>query len=76
MQNGEPALATLVAAEPTADLAILRLPERAADAAFVRGDRPVKPGEAVVVVGFPLARPAELASERYRRDSQQAGGPA
>jgi S1-C subfamily serine protease len=54
MQNGEPALATLVAADPTADLAILRLPDRAADAAFVRGERPVKPGEAVVVVGFPL----------------------
>ena len=54
LRNGEPAVATLVAEDPTADLAILRLPERATDAALMRGDDPVKPGEAVVVVGFPL----------------------
>jgi len=39
MQNGEPALATLVAADPTADLAILRLPDRAADAASSSASR-------------------------------------
>ena len=33
---------------------ILRLPEPVADSALVRGDNPIKPGEAVVVVGFPL----------------------
>jgi S1-C subfamily serine protease len=47
-------VATLVAADPTADLAVLHLPEPAADAALLRGEIPVKPGEAVVVVGFPL----------------------
>ena len=54
LRNGEPVVAALVAADPPTDLAILRLPEPAADAALVRGDNPVKPGEAVVVVGFPL----------------------
>jgi uncharacterized protein len=54
LHNGSPVLATLIATDPTADLAILRLPEPVADAALVRGDNPVKPGEAVVVVGFPL----------------------
>ena len=44
----------VVATDSTADLAILRLLEPVADAALVRGDSPVKPGEAVVVVGFPL----------------------
>ena len=33
---------------------ILRLPEPVADSALARGDNPIKPGEAVVVVGFPL----------------------
>jgi S1-C subfamily serine protease len=61
LRNGEPVVATLVAADPTVDLAILRLPERSADAALVRGDNPVKPGEAVVVVGFPL--PSLLSSQ-------------
>ena len=32
----------------------MRLPEPVADTALVRGDNPIKPGEAVVVVGFPL----------------------
>jgi len=40
--------------DSTADLAILRLPEPVTEAALVRGDSPVKPGEALVVVGFPL----------------------
>ena len=44
----------VVATDSTADLAILRLLEPVADAALVRGDSPVKPGEAVVIVGFPL----------------------
>jgi S1-C subfamily serine protease len=47
-------MATVIATDPTADLAILRLPEPVADSALVRGDNPIKPGEAVVVVGFPL----------------------
>ena len=54
LRNGAPVVPTLIATDPTADLAILRLPEPVADAALVRGDNPVKPGEAVVVVGFPL----------------------
>ena len=54
LRNGAPVAATLIATDPTADLAILRLPEPVADAAQVRGDNPVRPGEAVVVVGFPL----------------------
>ena len=54
LRNGKSVVATLIATDPTADLAILRLPEPAAAAAVVRGDDPVKPGEAVVVVGFPL----------------------
>ena len=61
LRNGEPAVAALVAADPMVDLAILRLPEGAADAALVRGDKPVMPGEAVVVVGFPL--PSLLSSQ-------------
>jgi len=61
LRNGEWVVATLVAADPTVDLAVLRLPERSADAALVRGDNPVKPGEAVVVVGFPL--PSLLSSQ-------------
>jgi S1-C subfamily serine protease len=54
MRNEKPVVATLVATDPADDLAILRLPEPVADAAPLRGDIPVKPGEAVVVVGFPL----------------------
>ena len=54
MRNDKPMLATLVATDPADDLAILRLPEPVADSAPLRGDIPVKPGEAVVVVGFPL----------------------
>jgi len=54
LKNGKSVVATLIATDPTADLAILRLPEPAATAAVVRGDDPAKPGEAVVVVGFPL----------------------
>jgi hypothetical protein len=54
MRNGNPVVATLVATDPADDLAILRLPEPVADTAPLRSDRPVKPGEAVVVVGFPL----------------------
>ena len=54
LRNDKAVVATVVASDPTADLAILRLPEPVADAALVRGDSPVKPGEAVVVVGFPL----------------------
>ena len=53
-RNGAPVAATLIATDPKADLAILRLPEPVADVAQVRGDNPVRPGEAVVVVGFPL----------------------
>jgi uncharacterized protein len=54
MRNEKPVVATLVATDPVDDLAILRLPEPVADSAPLRGDIPVKPGEAVVVVGFPL----------------------
>jgi len=54
LRNGASAVASLVAADPTSDLAILSLPESVADAAPVRGDNPVRPGEGVVVVGFPL----------------------
>jgi len=54
LHNGQPVAATLVAVDATADLAILHLPEPVANAASVRGDNPVKPGEAMVVVGFPL----------------------
>jgi hypothetical protein len=54
MRNEKPVVATLVATDPADDLAILRLPEPVADSAPLRGDIPVKPGEAVVVVGFPL----------------------
>ena len=54
LHNGAPVVATLIATDPTADLAILRLPEPVADSALVRGDNPIKPGETVVVVGFPL----------------------
>jgi uncharacterized protein len=54
LRDGTPVVATLIATDPTANLAILRLPEPVADAALVRGDNPVKPGEAVVVVGFPF----------------------
>ena len=54
MRNEKPVVATLVATDPADDLAILRLPEPVADLAPLRGDIPVKPGEAVVVVGFPL----------------------
>jgi len=54
LRDGAPVAATLIATDPTADLAILGLPEPVADAAQVRGDNPVRPGEAVVVVGFPL----------------------
>ena len=61
LRDGEPVVATLVAADPTVDLAVLRLPEQSGDAALVRGDNPVKPGETVVVVGFPL--PSLLSSQ-------------
>ena len=54
MRNEKPVGAALVAADPADDLAILRLPEPVADSAPLRGDIPVKPGETVVVVGFPL----------------------
>jgi S1-C subfamily serine protease len=54
LRNGAAVVATLIATDRAADLAILRLPEPVADAAPVRGDNPVRPGEAVVVVGFPL----------------------
>ena len=54
LHNGAPVVATVIATDPTADLAILRLPEPVADSALVRGDNPIKLGEAVVVVGFPL----------------------
>ena len=54
LHNGTPVVATLITTAPTADLAILRLPEPVTEAALVRGDNPVKPSEAVVVVGFPL----------------------
>jgi uncharacterized protein len=54
VSNEKPVEATLVAADPADDLAILRLPEPVATSAPLRGDIPVKPGEAVVVVGFPL----------------------
>ena len=54
MRNEKPVVATLVATDPADDLAILRLPEPVANSAPLRGDIPVKPGEAVVVVGFPL----------------------
>jgi S1-C subfamily serine protease len=54
MRNEKPVVATLVATDPADDLAILRLPEPVGDSAPLRGDTPVKPGEAVVVVGFPL----------------------
>ncbi len=54
MRNEKPVVATVVATDPADDLAILRLPEPVADSAPLRGDIPVKPGEAVVVVGFPL----------------------
>jgi uncharacterized protein len=54
MRNDKSLVATLVATDPADDLAILRLPEPVADTAPLRGDSPVKPGEAVVVVGFPL----------------------
>ena len=54
MRNEKPVVATLVATDPADDLAILRLPEPVADSAPLRGDIPVKPGETVVVVGFPL----------------------
>jgi len=53
LHNGAPVVATVIATDPTADLAILRLPEPVADSALARGDNPIKPGEAVVVVGFP-----------------------
>jgi hypothetical protein len=52
MRNEEPVGAALVAADTVDDLAILRLPEPVADSAPLRGDLPVKAGEAVVVVGF------------------------
>ena len=55
-RDGKPATATLVAADPAADLAILRLPGPVADVALLRRDSPIKPGEAVVVVGYPLQR--------------------
>src|SRR6516165_3929462 len=54
LHNGAPVVATVIATDPTADLAILRLPEPVADSALARGDNPIKPGEAVVDVGFPL----------------------
>ena len=54
LHNGAPVVATVIPTDPTADLAILRLPEPVADSALARGDNPIKPGEAVVVVGFPL----------------------
>src|SRR5262249_59829406 len=54
VSNEKPMEARLVAADTEDDLAILRLAEPVATSAPLRGDIPVKPGEAVVVVGFPL----------------------
>ena len=54
MRDQKPVGAALVAADPADDLAILRLPEPVADSAPLRGAIPVRPGETVVVVGFPL----------------------
>jgi S1-C subfamily serine protease len=51
MRNEKPVGTALVAADPADDLAILRLPEPVADSAPLRGDIPVKRGEAVAVVG-------------------------
>jgi S1-C subfamily serine protease len=61
LRNGQTVAATLVAADPPSDLAILRLPEPVAEVASLRGDNPVRPGEPVVVVGFPL--PSLLSSQ-------------
>jgi len=54
LRDGKASVATVVADDRVTDLAILRLPEPAAEAALLRGDNPVKPGETVVAIGYPL----------------------
>ena len=44
----------LVTHDPETDLAILRLPAPVDSIAFLRGDNPVRPGESVVAIGYPL----------------------
>jgi len=75
LRNGEPVVATIVAVDPTTDLAILRLPGPAADAALVRGDNAVKPGEAVVVVGFPLPNLLSMQASVTAGIVSRAAGP-
>jgi S1-C subfamily serine protease len=54
VRDGRPSSVTLVGADQDVDLAILRLPEPEANPASLRVANPVRAGETVVVVGFPL----------------------
>jgi S1-C subfamily serine protease len=54
LHGGNPLRATLVAADQAADLAVVRIPELPADIAAFRGEDPVRPGENVAVIGYPL----------------------
>src|ERR1044071_2436148 len=51
---GSKIAAQVVATDPGSDLAVLRLPDPAEDIASFRKADPPKPGEAVLVIGYPL----------------------
>ena len=54
LSNGKPLPATLVAVDRTADLAVLQIPWHLADMAAFRSGSPLRPGETVAVIGYPL----------------------
>jgi S1-C subfamily serine protease len=54
VRDGKPVTARVIATDAGADLAILRLPEPTDAVAAFHAPEAVKPGESVVVVGYPL----------------------
>jgi S1-C subfamily serine protease len=54
LRDGKALPATRVAVDRGADLAVLRIPEHFAETAEFRGDGPIRPGESVAVIGYPL----------------------
>jgi len=53
--NGPPLIASVLVKDSTNDLAVLRTGLRLSDVARFREDKPLRSGDPVVVVGFPLA---------------------
>jgi TPR repeat protein len=54
LRHGKALPATRVAIDQGADLAVLWIPEHSAETAEFRGEGPIRPGESVAVVGYPL----------------------